>query len=95
MEVIEKQIMELKLDRITLSFKPREVVYEPETDKVFISGIQTSSGPGGKPKQKPRTYEIIIDLNDYKPVIAHINAYADQPKTLQRLKMMEESSTSH
>ena len=85
-EVMARQVNDIKLDRITTSFDPRSVLYEPETDKVFVHGVQTSQGPGGRPQGRNRTYEFRIAFANYRPRITHIDVYGGEPKTLDRLQ---------
>lgn len=80
------QIEEIKREQVSLSFNPKEVLYEPETDKVFVTGMLRMQGPGSKPVDRQRTYEMVIDINDYRPLIRHIDAYPERPRTLEVLK---------
>ena len=86
MDSIEKQINALRMDRITLEYTPKAISYEPETDKIFVSGTQVSRGPSGQPDTKRRAYEFIIDMQNYRPVLVHAVAYTGNPKTLEALK---------
>ena len=86
MDNIEQQINALRIDRITLEYTPKAILYEPETDKIFVSGTQVSRGPSGKPETNRRTYEFIIEMQNYRPVLVHAVAYTGNPKTLKTLK---------
>jgi conjugal transfer pilus assembly protein TraE len=77
------------MDRVAISFTPRHVVYEAETNKVFVSGELKSQGPSSKPDIKPRTYEFIIIIKNYRPSLAFIDVYPDDPRTLERLKALQ------
>ncbi len=92
MDNIEAQINALKLDRITLEYTPKSITYEKETEKIFVSGIQTSRGPSGQPDVKRRTYEFIIEIQNYRPILVHAAAYSGNPKTLAALKSKEDHS---
>ena len=92
MDNIEQQINALKLDRITLEYTPKAITYEEETGKIFVSGIQTSRGPSGQPDIKRRTYEFIIEMQNYRPILVHAAAYSGDPKTLQTMQAQEEKS---
>jgi conjugal transfer pilus assembly protein TraE len=81
MAVLWDQIEAITIDRITLTFKPHGVFYEAETDKVFVSGVQTSQGPGGSLEHHPRTYEFVINFRHYRPVVTAIDVYPDEPRT--------------
>ena len=56
MDTLSEQINALKIDRIAISFKPRQVFYEKETDKVFVTGDSVSQGPNSHPDSRSRTY---------------------------------------
>jgi len=92
MDNIEQQINALKLDRITLEYTPKSITYEEESGKIFVSGIQTSRGPSGQPDVKRRTYEFIIEIQNYRPILVHAAAYSGNPKTLAALKSKEDKS---
>ena len=89
LDAMTDQIKAIKMDRVAISFTPRHVVYEAETNKVFVSGELKSQGPSSKPDIKPRTYEFIIIIKNYRPSLAFIDVYPDDPRTLERLKAMQ------
>jgi len=86
LDAMTDQIKAIKMDRVAISFTPRHVDYESETNKVFVSGELSSQGPSSKPDLKPRTYEFIIAIKNYRPRLEYIDVYPDAPKTLERLK---------
>lgn len=86
MEALSDQIRAIKLDNISIAFEPKEVLYERETDKVFVTGQLTTQGPSSKPDIKTRTYELRIAIDDYRPRIAHIAVYAGAARTQAALK---------
>lgn len=86
LDAMTDQIKAIKMDRVAISFTPRHVDYEAETNKVFVSGELKSQGPSSKPDIKPRTYEFIIAIKNYRPRLEFIDVYPDSPRTLDRLK---------
>jgi len=86
LDAMTDQIKAIKMDRVAISFTPRHVDYEAETNKVFVSGELKSQGPSSKPDIKPRTYEFIIAIKNYRPRLEFIDVYPDAPRTLERLK---------
>ncbi|QPK64071.1 TraE protein [Methylomonas sp. LL1] len=86
LDAMSDQIKAIKMDRVAISFTPRHVDYEAETNKVFVSGELKSQGPSSKPDVKPRTYEFIIAIKNYRPRLEYIDVYPDSPRTLARLK---------
>jgi conjugal transfer pilus assembly protein TraE len=90
MDAMSEQINALKMDRIATSFKPREVSYEKETDKVFVSGELTTQGPNSKAETRHRTYEFVISTRNYRPRLDYIDVYPDEPRTVERLKVLKQ-----
>jgi conjugal transfer pilus assembly protein TraE len=86
LDAMTDQIKAIKMDRVAISFTPRHVDYEAETNKVYVSGELKSQGPSSKPDIKPRTYEFIIAIKNYRPRLEFIDVYPDAPKTLERLE---------
>lgn len=86
LDAMTDQIKAIKMDRVAISFTPRHVDFEAETNKVFVSGELKSQGPSSKPDIKPRTYEFIIAIKNYRPRLEFIDVYPDAPRTLERLK---------
>lgn len=90
MDALSEQINALKMDRVATSFKPRQVSYEQETDKVFVSGELTAQGPNAKAETRHRTYEFVISIRNYRPRLDYIDVYPDEPRTLERLKVLKQ-----
>jgi len=80
LEVMAEQVREIQRERVSMSFNVRAIAYDPPTDKVFVTGIQTTSGPGGKPVARTRTYELIVGFAHYRPVIRHLDVYPEEPR---------------
>jgi len=92
--VLTEQIESIKRDRVSLRFEPREIKFEPSTGKVFIEGFSVVSGAAGREERNPRTYEFVIRIRNYRPVIEHIDNYIGTARTateLDRLERAEES----
>lgn len=89
MEIIHTQAEHIKEDRITLRFEARSVVYEPETNKTFVTGNLYTRSVSGKEFHEFRTYEFDIQISNYAPVLMSMNTYNDQPKTLKQLQLEE------
>jgi conjugal transfer pilus assembly protein TraE len=71
----------------------RAIAYDPPTDKVFVTGIQTASGPGGKPAARTRTYELIVGFAHYRPVIRHLDVYPEEPRIGARARSLPAASS--
>jgi len=83
--VMATQMNAIRLERTTISFRPRQVIYEASTDKAFVTGIQTVKGPGSRPQSRARTYEYTVKYRGYSPLITYIDVYAGPPKTVEYL----------
>lgn len=81
MEAVEVQAMHIQRDRVTMRFEPRAVEYEPSSDVVFVYGHSYVTGATGETSREERTYEYIIDIRDYAPVVTHIETYSGRPRT--------------
>lgn len=77
-----RQAEQIKLDRVTTSFEPREVIYEPKTTKVFVMGNSVVSGPVGRDERTPRTYEFIVKVRNYQPYVTHVDTYRGHARTI-------------
>lgn len=93
MEAIEVQALYISKDRVTMRFEPRSVEYEPERDVVYVYGESYLTGASGESVRDDRTYEYQININNFKPMIMHIDTYSGQPRTqsvLDREKRKEQ-----
>lgn len=89
MDVMYQQANEIKIDRISMRFEPRDIVYEKTTNKTFVSGYSYIKGTAGDEKKSLRTYEFKIRIANYAPVIDFIDIYQGTPRTEKVLKKLE------
>lgn len=80
------QVADIKRDSLTVSFEPRQILYEPNTNKVFVSGQFASSGVSGQPIKAIRTYEMSIDIRFGRPWITSFKPYQGMPVTEESAK---------
>jgi conjugal transfer pilus assembly protein TraE len=90
MDAMSEQISAIKMDHVATSFKPRQVSYEKETDKVFVTGELTTQGPNSKAETRNRTYEFVLSTRNYRPRLDYIDVYPDEPRTVERLKVLKQ-----
>jgi conjugal transfer pilus assembly protein TraE len=90
MDAMSEQISAIKMDHVATSFKPRQVSYEKETDKVFVTGELTTQGPNSKAETRNRTYEFVLSTRNYRPRLDYIDVYQDEPRTVERLKVLKQ-----
>lgn len=85
-----EQANAIRIDNVATSYKPREVLYEPETDKVFVTGELTTYGLNNVAEKNKRTYEFKFDLDNYRPRLTRIDVYRDEPRTLEFFKLKKD-----
>lgn len=85
-EQIASAIDQLKLEKVSTVFQIRVVLFEPESDHVFVSGHSHMVGVGGKTKVVDQTYEFKIDVKQYSPLITFMSIYNGGPRTLAVLE---------
>lgn len=96
-EQIAKELEMLKEEKVSSVFVVRGVSYESETDKVFVFGSQKLIGVALNPAKMPennQTFEFIIDIRGYSPVITHMATYLGGPKTADLVAKEEEMRKS-
>ncbi|MDO8845335.1 TraE/TraK family type IV conjugative transfer system protein [Methylicorpusculum sp.] len=88
-EQIAQELETLKQESVSSSFDIVQVTYEPETDKVFVTGKNRMTGAGGKSSPTEQTFEFKIDVKHYSPIITHMSSYKGMPKLLSIIKKEE------
>lgn len=90
---IESQVTKIRQDRVTLKFEPKKVLREKEdSNKFYVTGRSIMTGPTGKPERTNVTYEIILEIHNYRPVIKYLTTYNGGPKTEDVIRREEKSS---
>ncbi|MBZ9574494.1 TraE/TraK family type IV conjugative transfer system protein [Modicisalibacter sp. MOD 31.J] len=79
-DAIQDQALKINRAKVATSFIAQEILYNPQNDRVYVAGRQTSSGPGSDPVTRERTYELVLSIEDYKPMITALDVYADSPR---------------
>ncbi|MEC4747579.1 TraE/TraK family type IV conjugative transfer system protein [Methylomicrobium sp. Wu6] len=88
-EQIAQELDTLKQEKVSSSFGIVRVTYEPETDKVFVTGRNRMTGAGGKTSPTEQTFEFKIDVKQYSPIITHMASYEGMPKLLSIIQKEE------
>lgn len=81
MEVLSDQVEEIRRERVSMRFEPREIAYEEASQTVYVSGFHTTEGPGGMPIKAERTYEVRVSYRNYRPLVTHLDVYPGAPRT--------------
>lgn len=92
MAILAKEVDALRMDRVSVKFRSREVLYDASLDRVYVSGEQTSQGPGSVPESRPRTYEFGIGFRQYRPIVEHIDVYSGEPHLKDTQRRNKEAS---
>lgn len=79
------QAQSIKDDRVTIRFEPQSVTFEKESGKVFVTGASFMKAAGGVEDKKTRTYEYLITIHNYGPVIESASNYEGLPQTVDIL----------
>ncbi|WP_075881782.1 TraE/TraK family type IV conjugative transfer system protein [Vreelandella massiliensis] len=80
MEALELQANYIRNDRISMRFEPREVIYSEDSNTVLVTGDSYMISPNGESIRDRRTYEYVIDIRNYAPVVSYINTYTGRPR---------------
>jgi conjugal transfer pilus assembly protein TraE len=88
-EQIAQELDTLKQEKVSSSFEVVRVTYEPESDKVFVTGRNRMTGAGGKSSPTEQTFEFKIDVKQYSPIITQMASYQGMPRLLSLLQKEE------
>lgn len=68
----------------SLVFQPKELVFEPETMKVFVAGIATHRDAAGRASDTDMVYELVMEMRGGRPWITGIETYNGKDMRTQR-----------
>ncbi|WP_353251174.1 TraE/TraK family type IV conjugative transfer system protein [Salinisphaera sp. T31B1] len=86
---IHRQAEQITQDGVTLRFQGRKVQYETTSKKAFVQGYSYVSGNSGEEERTTRTYEFVIQIQDYAPLITDIDTYEGRARTEDVLSKIE------
>ena len=78
----------IKKDGVSVSFEQKQVLFEKETDKVFVIGRTGISNAAGTVTKFDRVFEVRVAIDNGQPQIIELDSYQGKPKTLDVLKSM-------
>lgn len=82
LEVLDTELANIKRDNATVTFSPREVIYDPELDRFFVQGKQKLTGPGvRKGLEKEVTYEVGFVTKRLRVYLDYYDVYEGTPLT--------------
>lgn len=79
-------IEDIKNKRVTTSFQPVNVSWEPQTNKVFVFGDYVVEAPGAESVVSKRTYEFEFEIANWQLLAKWFDSYEGVPRTLQYLE---------
>lgn len=80
-ESIEEQAQKIKEEGFTVSFSPTQVIFEADTDRVFVNGTSVTTSRDLTSKRVDRTYEFVVSIRGYSPVVTDFDVYRGEPHT--------------
>ncbi|WP_137887491.1 TraE/TraK family type IV conjugative transfer system protein [Pseudomonas sp. 2FE] len=82
MTVLDKQIHQIRQDRVSLNFEPQKVLRDNvNPNKFYVTGRSISEGPAGDKKRSNRTYEIELTIQDYRPNLTWVGTNTGDART--------------
>ncbi len=78
---LSDQVKMIQKDSLSVAFTPKQRIYEPDTDKIFVTGTHTVTGPAGDRREVQRTYEFRIEIRLGVPQVTHFDVYEGRPRT--------------
>jgi conjugal transfer pilus assembly protein TraE len=82
MDVLDKQIFQIRQDRVSLSFEPQKVLRDTvNPNRFFVTGRSVTEGPAGDKRRTNRTYEMELVIDNYKPVLSWISTNNGDART--------------
>lgn len=82
-DILNMQAEQIIADHISITFEPKTVTYEEVTGLVFVTGQTQVKGPTGPAKSFIRTYEFLIEMEDFRPMLKWIEMYEGNPRDLK------------
>jgi len=76
----------IKKDGVSVSFEQKTVLFERETDKVFVIGRTGISNAAGSVTKFDRVFEMRVTIDNGQPQIVELDSYQGKPKTVDVLK---------
>lgn len=77
---LESEIQRIKSNDLSISFFPRSTAYWPDTNRVVIYGQRETQGRGDRGFREEITYEMEIEVQNYRPQITAFRTYEGKPE---------------
>lgn len=83
---VAQDVEMIKKDGVSISFEQKTVLYERETDKVFVIGRTGISNAAGVVTKFDRVFEMRVVIDNGQPQVVELDAYQGKPRTLDVVK---------
>ena len=90
MVALSAQASTIQHERVTIAFEPRSVLFEEETNKVFVNGQSVNRAVMGTETRYQRTFEFVISIRDYRVEVCGLRSYEGGPRTERVLAEMKQ-----
>lgn len=84
----------IKKDGVSTSFEQKQVMYEKETDKVFVIGRTGISNAAGSVTKFDRIFEVRVTIDNGQPQIVELDSYQGKPRTQEVVQQMAQIAAS-
>ena len=82
METVDIELQNIVQDNAVVTFSPREVIFDSELNRFFVTGRQTVGGPGVRsPIEKQMTYELGFVTERLRVYLSSFAVYDGKPMT--------------
>lgn len=89
MLAINEQAEFIRQDRVAMRYEPRYVLYEEESDRVYVYGYSYVKDSTTKESRSESTYEFQVTIRNYQPEIEHMTVYSGKPRSEHVLLQMQ------
>lgn len=89
LNTLADQAQTIRTENVSVSFVPNKVHYESKTQKYFVEGRSTTTGPNGGTEEERRTFEFKYKVEEYIPRVEWLNNYAGVAWSQKRLQMKQ------
>ena len=80
LEDIHAQAQSIRDGNISLTFVPAGVYFQASKNLVFVMGDTTITSRFGKPERSKKTFEFLIEVENYRPRIVNWKTYKGGPR---------------
>lgn len=80
-QAVAEQVDRVISESLSISFLPKNVMFENETDRVYVTGKSLITGASGDSVNSTRTYEFEIEVAQGRPEVSYFDLYEGSPRT--------------